>query len=167
MNYGWPGGCTHVITLVEIEHKGKRFITLQDPFLNMTVADRKGNPLDYRKLISQLHNKNFGAIDVISYPTSRLIFVSKKDNAFAVKLEHLGAARISASDKVITLVAPKNDPTFMSNAIDARYNCLNFISEKTGEWSILMLFLHPLGTSGESEAENLMKESLAVNFGHS
>jgi len=167
MNYGWPGSFTHVITLVEIEHKGKRLITLQDAFLNMTIVDKKGEPIDYRSLIEELLIKNFGAMEVRHDPTTRLIFVSKVDNAFAIKLEQLGAARISESDKVISLVAPQNDPTFMPNAIDYRLHCLNFIEKKTGERHILMLFLYPIGTSGESEAENLMKETLAANSGHS
>jgi hypothetical protein len=167
MNYGWPGNCTHVVTLVEIAHKGKRLIAVQDAFLNMTVVDKKRNPIDYRKLISELRIKNVGAIEIISNTTARLIFVSKVDNAFAIKLEQLGVARISESDKVISLVAPKDDPTFMSKAVDYRLRCLNFIEGKTEERHILMLFLYPLGTSGEAEAQNLMEETLAKNSGHS
>jgi hypothetical protein len=167
MNYGWQGGFTHVITLVEIKRKGKRLIALEDAFFNMTIVDKKGDPIDYHKLISELHVKNLGAVDIISYPTTRPIFVSKLDNTFAVKLEQLGATKISESDKVITLVAPKNDPTFMSDAIDNRFGCLNFISGKTVKRSILMLFLHPLGTSGEPEAQEFMKETKSENCGPS
>lgn len=44
---------------------------------------------------------------------------------------------------------------------------IDFIEKKTGKRNILMLFLYPLGTSGESDAQELLKETLAANSDHS
>ncbi len=65
--FGWPDAETHVthaVTLVEIEHEGEQRIVVQDPYLNLTLADAAGAPLDIRDMLRLLKQGEHERIQV-------------------------------------------------------------------------------------------------------
>ncbi len=62
---------THVFTLVEIEHKGQRILTVQDADQNLTYVGDDDQPLDYFKILDLLQHRRHKDIVEFSVETTR------------------------------------------------------------------------------------------------
>jgi hypothetical protein len=78
---GVPGVMTHVMTIVRIEHDGRRLWSVQDSLFDVTYTDEEGAPLDYFNLLARLRERDHGSIETVrgDAPPTRLILGATED----------------------------------------------------------------------------------------
>jgi len=62
IDYGEVPASTHAIVLVVINYNGKKILSVQGGYLNFTLVDSLGNPLDYFEILQRLLKKEADSI---------------------------------------------------------------------------------------------------------
>ena len=65
VNMGINGLWSHVVTLVAINHEGKKLLSIQDAYTDVTYTHQNGSPLDFFDLIHFLHQRQSQKIKTI------------------------------------------------------------------------------------------------------
>lgn len=62
---GEAGYTTHAETLVYIDDRGKKVLSVQDAYFDLSYVDKKGNPLDYFEMLSLLRDNRDEEIVIV------------------------------------------------------------------------------------------------------
>ncbi len=144
---------THVVTLVMIQDGERRLASIEDAYYNYTLA-WNGRPLGLLQLLSDLRSGQLVGVQILSGDTHCKPMVATRENAPKVR-EYL--ERFYHVGKV-TKIADGREwfcHDFSIKTWDGMGDLDRWLQRKIGHPNFLYMFLFPISTSGETEANDL------------
>ncbi len=161
-------GLTHVINLVEIHHRGKALMSIQDGYLNVTYVDNTSNePLDYFDLLTKLARREHQTIAIKGQEyESKVDALSEPEAQLAPQI--LWAWNGEEPEFTLTPSGLKKQSLeftwdlFSENYLDSRdFNQL--LAEKNCPTEGIYLLLFPFAIYGKHpEADSLLKQAQSI-----
>jgi len=162
-----PSGGTHVVNVVPVPGDAGLVFTIQDCYLNLTIVDGAGAPLDYREVVAAARAGAHGRLATRRGRTVERwtmfrdrddLEASRTADPMAERLARLGGAAVAETAPSGRLLfrtdgyAPQTyerDPLFHD-----QYQ--RWVHERLGRMHLVDYLLFPLGTSGEAAIEAIV-----------
>lgn len=146
------GDAGHVVTMVEIVHRGKKVLSIQDAFFGYAVETVDGEPMDANELLDHLETRTAGDVVFrIDIPACKPMMTSADQLPNTGKrISYMGGAKVRSVAGAPTYCGSFNLWRYYAKP---RYDA--FLKSKTGTESFAWMFAFPHGEQNDPSMKAL------------